>query len=54
VYDDLLSALMNLGYAQRDAKRVIDQIVKEDGGNAASHSVEEMIKRALRMLSKVG
>ncbi|MEK7702516.1 MAG: Holliday junction branch migration protein RuvA [Nitrospirota bacterium] len=52
--DDALSALMNLGYAQRDAKRILDQVLKEDSEGAASLSIEDMIKRALRLFTKGG
>ncbi|MEK7286800.1 MAG: Holliday junction branch migration protein RuvA [Nitrospirota bacterium] len=56
--DDLLSALLNLGYTQRDAKRAIDQILTErplrEDKDAEENSVEVLIKQALRLLSKGG
>ncbi len=49
VSDDAISALMNLGYSQREAEKVIDRIFKEEGQD---HTLEAFIKKALQMLSK--
>ncbi len=50
VHDDAISALINLGYPEREVKRVMDRIRNED---KTSYAVEELIKQALRSLSKV-
>lgn len=50
--DDALSALMNLGYNRIEAKRAIDQILK-DQPTAGPDSVEGLIKKALKKLAKV-
>jgi Holliday junction DNA helicase RuvA len=48
VYDDALSALVNLGYAVKAAKRALDQAVTmAEGGE-----LEDLIKQALTLLSK--
>jgi Holliday junction DNA helicase RuvA len=49
VSEDAISALMNLGYSQREAEKVIDSIFKEEGRD---HTLEAFIKKALQMLSK--
>jgi Holliday junction DNA helicase RuvA len=49
VSDDVLSALINLGYSQREAQKVIDTILKED---AEDQTLEALLKKALQMLSK--
>jgi len=49
VSDDAISALMNLGYSQREAQKVTDSILKEDG---QEQTIETLIKKALQMLSK--
>jgi Holliday junction DNA helicase RuvA len=50
VGDDALSALMNLGYNRIEAKRAVDQILKDQ---APPESVEELIKKVLKKLAKV-
>lgn len=47
--NDALSALINLGYARMDAKRVVEQILKE----AEGASVEDLIREGLKRLAKV-
>ncbi len=49
ISDDAISALMNLGYSQREAQKVIDGILKEAGQHCA---IEALIKKALQILSK--
>jgi Holliday junction DNA helicase RuvA len=51
--DDALSALMNLGYNRNEAKRAVDQILKEQSPSNPPDSVEELIKKALKKLAKV-
>jgi Holliday junction DNA helicase RuvA len=51
VYDDTLSALINLGYPEREARRAIDSILRETTQPVCG--VEEVIKRSLRVLSRV-
>ncbi len=51
VCQDALSALVNLGYLEREAKRAIDRI-RNEGPNTPD-GVEALIKQALRLLSKV-
>lgn len=53
VGDDALSALMNLGYNRNEAKRSIDQILKDASPADPPDSVEGLIKKALKKLSKV-
>lgn len=61
VGEDALSALMNLGYNRMEAKRVVDQILQDGAlhvrgqaaGSDRSDSVEGLIKKALKKLSKV-
>lgn len=53
VKDDALSALTNLGYNRIEAKRAIDQILKEPG-EESPESVEGLIKKTLKKLAKVG
>ena len=48
VSDDVLSALMNLGYSQREAQKVIDRIIAEKGQD---YTLEALIKKALHLLS---
>ncbi len=52
VYEDALSALINLGYPERETRRALDRILNE--ANAPAYEVEILIKQALRVLSKVG
>lgn len=52
--EDALSALINLGYGRIEAKRAVDQILEEPSGTGACDSVEELIKKALKKLAKVG
>ncbi len=47
--NDALSALINLGYARMDAKRVVEHILKE----AEGASVEDLIREGLKRLAKV-
>ncbi|MBI3359441.1 MAG: Holliday junction branch migration protein RuvA [Nitrospirae bacterium] len=47
ISDDAISALMNLGYSQREAQKAIGQILKEE-----ACTIEALIKKALQMLSK--
>ncbi len=49
IFNDLLSALVNLGYKQQQADRVI-QTLKKDADNEANF--ELLFKKALKMLSK--
>jgi len=49
VGDDVISALMNLGYSQREAQKVVEKILKED---EADDTIEGLIKKALQLLSK--
>lgn len=51
--DDALSALMNLGYNRIEAKRAIDQILKDQPLSAPPDPVEGLIKKALKKLAKV-
>lgn len=51
--DDALSALMNLGYNRMEAKRALDQILKEPASSESPDSVEGLIKKALKKLAKV-
>ncbi|HZR46567.1 MAG TPA: Holliday junction branch migration protein RuvA [Candidatus Manganitrophaceae bacterium] len=51
--DDALSALMNLGYNRMEAKRAIEQILKDPASSDRPDSVEGLIKKALKKLSKV-
>jgi Holliday junction DNA helicase RuvA len=51
VYDDTLSALVNLGYQEREARRAIDAILREAPQPVCG--VEYLIKRSLRILSRV-
>ena len=48
--EDALSALVNLGYQRPQAKRVIEQILKEEEGHS---SVEILIRKGLKLLAKV-
>lgn len=47
ISDDAISALMNLGYSQREAQKAIGQILKEE-----ACTIEALIKKALQTLSK--
>ncbi|MDG2335664.1 MAG: Holliday junction branch migration protein RuvA [Myxococcota bacterium] len=49
VRDELLSALMNLGYPRNQAERVADQSAREAGEGA---SIESLIRVALQRLSR--
>ncbi len=51
VHEDALSALVNLGYPEREARRAIDSIVRNLP--KSDYGVEELIKQSLRILSKV-
>ncbi|HEY7514877.1 MAG TPA: Holliday junction branch migration protein RuvA [Vicinamibacteria bacterium] len=45
--DDLLSALLHLGYSRPEADRAADRALREDGGG----SFEDLLRRTLRLLS---
>ncbi|HEY5599209.1 MAG TPA: Holliday junction branch migration protein RuvA, partial [Candidatus Manganitrophaceae bacterium] len=51
IAEDTLSALINLGYNRVEAKRAIDQILKEESSDALD-SVEGLIKKVLKKLAK--
>lgn len=50
IHQDALSALINLGYHRKDAKRAMDQIL---GAEDIPDSIEELIKEGLKFLAKV-
>ena len=50
VSDDAISALMNLGYSQRESQKVIDSLFKAEEGAPAT--IEALIKKGLQILSK--
>ncbi len=50
IQHDALSALVNLGYHRKDAKRAMDQILSAEG---IPDSVEALIKEGLKFLAKV-
>jgi holliday junction DNA helicase RuvA len=45
--DDLLSALLHLGYSRPEAERAADRALREDGGGR----FEDLLRRTLRLLS---
>jgi Holliday junction DNA helicase RuvA len=45
--DDLLSALVHLGYSRPEAERGVDRALKEEGGGR----FEDLLRRTLRILS---
>jgi holliday junction DNA helicase RuvA len=45
--DDLVSALVHLGYSRPEAERGVDRALKEDGGGR----FEDLLRRTLRILS---
>jgi Holliday junction DNA helicase RuvA len=45
--DDLLSALVHLGYSRPEAERAADRALREDGGGR----FEDLLRRTLRLLS---
>jgi holliday junction DNA helicase RuvA len=45
--EDLLSALVHLGYSRPEAERGVDRALKEDGGGR----FEDLLRRTLRILS---
>lgn len=52
IKEDVLSALVNLGYNRNEAKRAVDKIAEEE--TSGSDSVEGLIKKALKKLAKAG
>ncbi len=51
IHEDALSALTNLGYLPRDAKRALDHVLNQNA-EASAYRVEDWVKQALRLLSK--
>ncbi len=51
VWDDALSALMNLGYRRNEAENALENLDHNDGD---AHDVEMLIKEALKQLSSKG
>jgi Holliday junction DNA helicase RuvA len=49
VVDDAVSALVNLGYKPAEAKRAVDSILPEDGGEEMG--LENIIRKALAVLA---
>jgi Holliday junction DNA helicase RuvA len=45
--EDLVSALVHLGYSRAEAERGVDRALKEDGGGR----FEDLLRRTLRTLS---
>ena len=56
IFEDALSALVNLGYHRNEAKEAIRQIVQGNDPDGAERrtplSVEELVRSSLKMLSK--
>lgn len=50
VFDDALSALINLGYKKSDVEKTIDGIARNE--ESSEWSVEKLLKEALRMMAK--
>lgn len=50
VFDDALSALINLGYKKSDVEKTIDSIARNE--ESSEWSVEKLLKEALRMMAK--
>ena len=48
LFDDALSALINLGYKKNQAEQALKKVCGEDGGNS---SLESLIKESLNLLS---
>jgi Holliday junction DNA helicase RuvA len=48
IFDDALSALSNLGYSSRDAKRSLEHVLRTD----AEVNLEALLKEALRRLAR--
>jgi len=48
IIDDVLSALVNLGYKSQRAREVMDKIIKE---SAESLTLDILLKKALKTLS---
>jgi len=48
IFDDALSALSNLGYSSRDAKRALEHVLRTD----AEVNLEALLKEALRRLAR--
>ena len=51
-YEDALSALINLGYKEQEARRTLNRVLHDASPTASmsSFGVEELIKRALQIL----
>jgi Holliday junction DNA helicase RuvA len=50
IFDDALSALINLGYKKGDVEKTLDTIVSND--DSADWAVEKLLKEALKMMAK--
>jgi len=50
VFDDALSALVNLGYKKGDVEKTLDTIGRD--GDPAEWTVERLLKEALKMMAK--
>ncbi|NNE99485.1 MAG: Holliday junction branch migration protein RuvA [Pyrinomonadaceae bacterium] len=48
IYDDTLSALMNLGYQQKPAAKALNKAIKDD----TEMSVQKLLRRSLQLLAK--
>ncbi len=48
IFDDALSALSNLGYSSRDAKKALEHVLRTD----AEVNLEALLKEALRRLAR--
>ena len=48
IFDDALSALLNLGYRKPDVEKTLDTLIKNDN----SLSVEALLKEALKLMAK--
>lgn len=51
VYEDIIEALVNLGYSRPDARKTADRVVNEDPDSA---NAPAMIRKALNLLSSGG
>lgn len=50
IYNDLISALTNLGYSKKSVEKIVDKVLSENNNN---ENIKGLIKKALTMLSKV-
>jgi Holliday junction resolvasome RuvABC DNA-binding subunit len=48
IKDDLVSALLHLGYSRPEAERGVERSLREDG----SGRFEDLLRRTLRLLSR--